>query len=208
MSPKVPDAYKQARLEEILTAAEDSFIEKGLHTTTMQDIYRRSELSPGAVYNYFPSKEEIIIAVVRRFNEWSRDRLTELITDDGNESLLTIFRFWLDMLRPTERKQTVAMQLDFYSEATRNELIRQALIASQDATHAVLTALIIRNQREGKFDPGLDAEALARAIMSLIFGIAIHKSLEPDIDLDAYREVCETFLRATFITPAKKKEVK
>ena len=205
MSPKVPEAYREARLAEILTAAEDSFLEKGLHATTMQDIYRRTRLSPGAVYNYFSSRDDIVVAAAQRFNEWSVAQMTSRLTENPDESLIDILRFWLDLLRPRDRKQVIVMQLDFYAEATRNPAIREAMVASQDAIHEVLAELIKHRQQEGAFDPSLDAESVARAIMSLTFGAAIHRSLEPDTDLDAYTAVCEAMLRGLLAAPPDKK---
>jgi AcrR family transcriptional regulator len=45
--------------EAILDAARDVFSELGYETTTVRDIIRRTNLSVGAFYNYFRSKEEV-----------------------------------------------------------------------------------------------------------------------------------------------------
>lgn len=55
--PKVSDAHLEARREQILDAAEACFSREGFHQTSMQDICREAELSPGAVYRHFSSKE-------------------------------------------------------------------------------------------------------------------------------------------------------
>jgi AcrR family transcriptional regulator len=62
MAPKVTEAHVEARREQILEAAAACFSRKGFHQTTMQDICEAAQLSPGAVYTYFPSKESIITA--------------------------------------------------------------------------------------------------------------------------------------------------
>ena len=71
MSPKVPEAYLTARRNEIIHAASHCFAEKGFHNTTMQDIYDATGLSPGAVYNYFSNKEDIVAATVEEFSRAS-----------------------------------------------------------------------------------------------------------------------------------------
>ena len=58
--PKVTQAHLEARRQQILDAAFGCFARQGFHQTTMQDICREAELSPGAVYRYFDSKEAII----------------------------------------------------------------------------------------------------------------------------------------------------
>ena len=56
----------EARPDEVLDAALDLFIEQGFAQTRVEDIAKRAGLSKGAVYLYFPSKESIIEALVRR----------------------------------------------------------------------------------------------------------------------------------------------
>jgi len=56
----------EARPDEVLDAALDLFIENGFAATRVDDIAKRAGLSKGAVYLYFPSKEAIIEALVRR----------------------------------------------------------------------------------------------------------------------------------------------
>ncbi len=56
----------EARPDEVLEASLDLFIERGFSATRVEDIARRAGLSKGAVYLYFPSKEAILEALVRR----------------------------------------------------------------------------------------------------------------------------------------------
>ena len=95
MSPKVPEAYLQARRNEIMDAAVKCFMEKGFHNTTMQDIYDATNLSPGAVYNYFSSKEDIVITVLKEFRDWSISSITPLLSENQPESLIKYIEFWM-----------------------------------------------------------------------------------------------------------------
>lgn len=56
----------EARPDEVLDAALDLFIAKGFAATRVEDIARRAGLSKGALYLYFPSKEALLEALVRR----------------------------------------------------------------------------------------------------------------------------------------------
>lgn len=53
-----------ARRSSILAAARDVFAERGLVNGTMDEIAERAELSKGALYLYFPSKEELYLSVM------------------------------------------------------------------------------------------------------------------------------------------------
>ena len=58
--PRISQRHADARRRQILTAARICFTRDGLTRTTMQDIFRESGLSPGAVYTYFYGKDEIV----------------------------------------------------------------------------------------------------------------------------------------------------
>lgn len=61
--PRVSEAYLRARRRQIVDAAIECFARHGFHRATMQDIVRQAQLSPGAIYRYFATKEEIIEAI-------------------------------------------------------------------------------------------------------------------------------------------------
>jgi AcrR family transcriptional regulator len=203
MSPKVPKAYLEARRAEILGAAWKCFIEKGFHNTTMQDIYDATNLSPGAVYNYFNSKEDIVAAAVKQFTDWSVTSLVSTIKENPNQPLYAIIRFWIDILKQTDNRLSFSVQLALYVEAARNEKIRATVFATQDATHAVLIQAIKNGQRSGLINPKLDPLSIARAFMGMLFGIMIHRMLDPKVDLDAYAQVFEAIFDGTFATSLK-----
>ncbi len=64
--PKVTEAHRATRRDQILDAAVERFAAQGLQTTTMADIIVASGLSAWAIYGYFDSKQELAIAAARR----------------------------------------------------------------------------------------------------------------------------------------------
>jgi AcrR family transcriptional regulator len=57
---------KKIREEEILSAAEKIFYEKGFHDTSMDEIAKAAQFSKKALYLYFINKEDIYFTVVAR----------------------------------------------------------------------------------------------------------------------------------------------
>jgi len=57
---------KGQRRDEILTAAQEVFFEKGLLNATMDEIAEKAELSKGTLYLYYRSKEDLYLAVMMR----------------------------------------------------------------------------------------------------------------------------------------------
>ena len=71
LSPGKREQTKSANRQAILEAARDVFSEMGFEAATVRDIIRRTNLSVGAFYNYYRSKEEVFDALAddgaRRF---------------------------------------------------------------------------------------------------------------------------------------------
>jgi AcrR family transcriptional regulator len=61
--PRVSQSYLEARRRQIMEAAITCFAREGFHRATMQDIVAETGLSAGAIYRYFPSKEDIVAAI-------------------------------------------------------------------------------------------------------------------------------------------------
>lgn len=65
--PKVTEAYREARREEIARAALRCLERKGVHDTSIADIVEESGLSTGAIYSHFTNKAELAKYIVGRY---------------------------------------------------------------------------------------------------------------------------------------------
>lgn len=68
---------KQARRKAIVASAREIFFAKGFNATTMDEIARKAELSKGALYLYFPSKEALYATVLNEGLNILFDRIEE-----------------------------------------------------------------------------------------------------------------------------------
>lgn len=55
---------KRRRRERIVEAAVEAFNRKGFAATTMQEIAEVAELAVGTLYNYFPSKNDLLVGII------------------------------------------------------------------------------------------------------------------------------------------------
>ena len=69
---------KEQRREDILDAAQRVFFEKGLATSTMDDIAETAELSKGTLYLYYKSKEDLYLTVMMRGMQLLFDAFSEV----------------------------------------------------------------------------------------------------------------------------------
>src|SRR5688572_10171327 len=81
--PKVSDAHREARREEIIAAALRAFTAKGFARTSMADIIAESGLSVGAIYGHFAGKRELLAACATEVLGRRRAELVEAI-EQGN----------------------------------------------------------------------------------------------------------------------------
>lgn len=63
--PKISEAQRQARRDQIARAAVEQFAARGIHSTSIANIVEASGLSAGALYTHFAGKDEIIAHVAR-----------------------------------------------------------------------------------------------------------------------------------------------
>ena len=76
---------KERRRQQIIVAAKRVFSKKGLSKTTMEDIAKESELSPGTLYLYFKNKEELYASLSLRILQFLSIRVAQVI-QEGDDS--------------------------------------------------------------------------------------------------------------------------
>jgi len=182
------------RRDQILTAARSCFTQKGFHQTTMTDIMEAAKLSAGAVYNYFKSKEDIIVAMAEKIVEQDPESTDPPLPAIDDKSLQGIFQtLFLAKLKDLKDVRATCLNFDLVSEATRNKRIAQCGPELMKASVEPIAALVEKGQEEGAIDKDLDSRSLVRTLVALYFGLVMQKVLEPDLDIDA---LCQTFFSA------------
>jgi len=81
MSNDAPSPSQETR-DRILEAAVNVFASKGYHDTKVDDIVAESQTSKGSFYFYFPSKQEIFLALVDSFADLLESRLQDRIRSE------------------------------------------------------------------------------------------------------------------------------
>jgi AcrR family transcriptional regulator len=185
--PRLTPELASARRRQILDAAVTCFARDGFHKTTMQDICRRARLSPGAVYCWFESKEEIIDAVASERHAREREILLSAL--QGSDLAAALHRFvdaYLDWLnKPAEKeRRTVAVQV--WGEALVNQRLFRS-IEKGIGQRVLAFEFIEAAQARGRLTGDIDADALTRVMLALIQGFILQQAWEPNLDIDSYR---------------------
>ncbi len=156
-----------AKRQAILDAALEVFGEVGLHGSTLREIAGRVGVSHQSLMHYFPTKNELLMAVLRRRDE----RLRRHFADDGGMAVGELISVAEDNVGIPD---VIALYNMASAEATFEDhpaheyyaQFYQSLIAS-------MSKYIERAEARGVLREGWDARSAARAILALVDGLQL-----------------------------------
>jgi len=192
--PKVSAAWWEGRRQQILRAAAACFARRGFHGTRVQDICREAGLSPGGLYRYFASKEEIIRAMAEEGERRDLAILEEARSLGGaREVAHTLLRAFLRRVEEGGL-EVVCLDVELVAEATRNPQVAEVLRNSLRRLQEAAAGLVREAQRRGELDPALDAKAVAQVLVAIFQGLVMQRALGIEVDSGAYGQVVEAML--------------
>jgi TetR/AcrR family transcriptional repressor of nem operon len=170
--------------ERLLEAAARLFHEQGFHATGVATILREAGVLAGSMYHYFPSKEDLLVAVLERYQRLLRPEVmdrAEALTADPIErvfGLLGLYRFGLVMTGSNLGCPigNLALEIGDSSPAAR---------AVVDANFRGWTTHVKGwlTEASRRFPPGTDFDGLATLVLTVMEGAVMQararKSLEP-----------------------------
>lgn len=176
--PRVSQQYKDDQRAEILDAARRCFVRNGFHRTSMQDVFTEAGKSAGAVYRYFPRKEDMIAGVAaQNLDDVTAVLHTALTRSEGERGVGQVMAELLEAVIERHRdRQMAAMALMVWSEALRNPALAERLEAAAVSMSQDMAALVRERQRAGTWT-GAPADVLARVILSILPGFLFNLAL-------------------------------
>lgn len=184
----VPTAHDQRRMH-VLAAARFCFSRWGFHGASMQQICAEAQMSPGALYRYFPSKEAIIEAIAE---EERVDAAACVAALHGEGSLVDrITAVGMDYLRQTIDPDTGGLMVEIWSESIRNTALGQRFHEIEAEVRRAFEAALLRAQESGEIDPGIDIAVVLTVLFAIGDGLVMRLQIEDDADI----ETIEPYLR-------------
>lgn len=138
------------RRNEILDEAQRLMESKGYEQMTIQDILDGLQISKGAFYHYFGSKQELLEAVLARIMDVVEQLLLPIVHDPHLSALEKFQRFCATLARwkTTQRTFLLALLRVWYTDD--NAIVRQKLHTANDKrTVPLLTTIIRQGIQEG-----------------------------------------------------------
>jgi len=166
--------------ERLFRSALDQFAKKGFANTTVEDITEAADVGKGTFFNYFPSKDHILLA----FGEMQLGKLEAAIAE-ARSSDISIEEFLRALpermtQEPTRNPAIVRMLLQAYLSTT---VVREAMVDMQGRVQALHTQIIRMGQERGEIRTDFPASEMASVFRQTIFGTLLMWSLYGDASL-------------------------
>lgn len=177
--PKLKPATQRARREHILDAAEICFARAGFHRTTMQDICKEAAISPGALYVYFASKEDLIAGLAERDRSDFADRFAEVsAAPDFMRALSDLGDHYFAEEPP--HKHTMCLEIGL--ESIRNPRVGEIYRSVDRFVEESFEKLFAKLAEEGRIAPDVDIPTVTKVFSMIGDGLFMRRALDPQFD--------------------------
>ena len=183
------ETNKTKNRQAIIEAGIRVFISKGVSETTVRDIIRSTGLASGTFYNYFNSKEEVLVAI---FNDFAKE-VGKTVRDDNVQpnnfeeflriKLTRFFKF-------VSSKPEIFMIMSNNHNLVNNFSINTPqIILEIDYLKEEINDYI----KKGVF-PDFDVDLFALVVRPITDSLAQEMMSQKKIDINKYTEKCINFL--------------
>lgn len=193
---------REKRKVELIESAIKLFADKGFHFTSVQDIVDNCNMSKGAFYNYFESKEALHIAIFQYYFEKINVRLLEIdkAYSDPREKLIreisiplehTIEQREFFVIYLREQSSTINKDLQQFIERIRLETVQRYRKILKEIYGEEITPYL--------FDLVIIIEGLTNSFLasSLFHGIKINIAALPQLILQQVDDAVNYFYQST-----------
>jgi AcrR family transcriptional regulator len=186
-SPSDPDLDRGRRArrsaatrESLFRAALDLFAVKGFAATTVEDITEAADVGKGTFFNYFPSKEHLLVA----FSDMQIAKLQAALDSvlESHEPMPTFLRaLGLNMTSEPARNPSIVRAL--LQANLSSTPVREIMRENHKRSHALLTRLIQIGQDRREIRTDLPAGEIAHVFRQTIIGTLLMWSVYADSSL-------------------------
>ncbi|TLP80768.1 TetR/AcrR family transcriptional regulator [Maribacter sp. ACAM166] len=165
---------RMATMQRMQITGFELFYAKGYYNTSVDDILKKLELSKGAFYYHFDSKEDFFVQIIQ--NLMARKLYNSLIEPlEGHDNPLTLITKCFDDAMETAVHNEMdfgCILSNFLTEFNgKNDIIIQHLNEIVTVWEVNLVTTLQKGKLNGFLDRHVDCEAVATFLMSSYFGV-------------------------------------
>jgi AcrR family transcriptional regulator len=157
---------RDERRAQLLAAATDVFVNNGYHATVMDDIAERAGVSKPVLYQHFPGKLELYLALIERHTDELVRRVQEAIeeTHDNWQRVCNAVGAYFDFVDGDNEAFRLVFESDLRNQPPVQALVEQTYTACVQAITQAVVA-----------DAGLDANSAWLVAVGVV-GISEHSA--------------------------------
>jgi TetR/AcrR family transcriptional regulator, transcriptional repressor of aconitase len=200
--PKVSEEHLERRRRQILEAAGRCFARKGFQETSLQEIFRESGLSAGAVYRYFKSKDELVQAIGTEVFGHFATALASALSQDplpGVDEVVGRLALAAQGIGGEDGLARLAPLA--WAEALHDPAMATTVRRNLSGLQAQVTEWLTRLTADGRLGPGADVTALAAALLALLPGYLVLHLLGGALDLTTFELGLAQLVRPELLAP-------
>lgn len=183
--PKLTEATKQARQNQILQAALECFVETGYSATTMAQIIEKSGLSSGSIYSHFRGKEEILRGVISSNLAVVKD------TYNPHQEVITPRQLAKDFSQRLDVTLGAKVMMAVWGEAPSSvktaKIVLETFHEITDYLSSILEPWAAHKKPQG-VDTADYAHRMAKVVMAVVHGIIIRLTMDQEINPQEFME--------------------
>jgi AcrR family transcriptional regulator len=166
--------------ERLFRSALDLFAQRGFTDTTVEDITNAADLGKGTFFNYFPSKDHLLLA----FADMQLAKLQSIIEHlrDTGEPLPRFLRTLATRMTEEPGRNPSIVRAMLLANLSSTP-VREAMRGNQARGHALLTEFVAIGQQRGELRNNLPAGDIAHVFRQTVFGTLLIWSLYGDDSL-------------------------
>lgn len=153
--------------ERLFRAALDLFAKQGFAETTVEDITNAADVGKGTFFNYFPSKDHLLIA----FGEMQLEKLRGLVAEAARTAVpMPAFLRTLGVRMTEEPARNPSIVRALLQGNLSSSPVREAMCLNHLRAHELLTRLVKLGQDRDEIRGDLTAEEIAQVFRQTVFG--------------------------------------
>ena len=131
---------RSARRTQLLAAARDVFVQRGYHAAAMDEIAERAGVSKPVLYQHFPGKLELYLALLDASAEELERRIRDALrsTEDNKQRVAASIAAYFDYVDSDRSAYRLVLESDLRREAAVRERVERNMTTIVDAIADVI----------------------------------------------------------------------
>lgn len=184
LRPKLNDQSSETTRGRIVEAARDLFFRQGYTATGIAQILKSAEANSGSLYYFFPSKEDLLVAVLEKYRLMLKPSVLQPAfdrTDDPVERLFAVLEGYRVLLRATDFELGCPIG-NLALEVSNNQTEARRLIVQNFKDWCSAIRQLIEDAAD-RFPGEIEPAALATHVLATMEGSVMlaraYRSFEP-----------------------------